>query len=934
MRTHQPKSASAAPARPTTHRKTPQPHWLPDPAGRQRTLAETARLLLCVLLSALGFYGIAYLCHGLYHPDLTALLEESKTLLPDHLLPDVKPEPLENLLYTIGLLYFPISILGLYAVFSCGKASRWLSRPPVATTCIYIVTAGLLCLGVCTLNQPNPFLGAKFSASDFQPTNFKVFFAPLLVARRPMLYLICTPVILGLFFLLSRLKPKAYRCSDLVLGLSAGLIALWLLTVVFRMHRYSFPETWQGQYDFNAVYYSMTQTLAGSPVLIDGVSNTYGGYPLFLAPLFRLFGLDIPHFTTVMSLLIVGAVFCWSIFLCRFSRSRLLAALGTVALLFFGYLSPYLHDSLAANRHTFDSYFANAPIRWVSPAITLLCVALYAGRNARLRRVVYYAAAVLLPLGIIWCPDFGLISCLAWLLFLLYQDFWTKPESEDTTAATDMPDEACPRIAWRTELHHLAVWTAGLVVSFGLFALIMRGAYGSWPDYRLLFRTAAVFGKLGFFTLPMQALHPWMLVVLMFCLGLAYSLAAFYRRRTTPRAAAIFLLSILGCGLFAYFKSRSYHNNLFQPALYAMMAGVLFTDLLWRQVCENGLRRLWFPCALGLLLYGSAVPECLAAAKPLHDLTRPYHGAPPPADKTRILENKAFIRQSPRKTEKVWVLTSNKFQSFYFDNPPLQSAFNPGFLDLNMLADEERAKQTLRDSNFTVFLDGGSFYYSQWQDFRSLLAARYVVDTQRRQSEKLFFSTLNPRPAAIPATPVLTRPDERPLLHRKYTDTPAGYDLRVQDATGTPLRLEGQTFSVEVLFLTTPQHYSRSAVFSQYTDSTGFGLFHINENGEYNLFGFACGTTQRIFRLPMPAWCYLVFNFHPGYVDLFVNTQFYGRIPLNEPFHPGTDRFSIGAHNGHSHYFGAINEIAVYDRTKTPAEIAETFEQFRQSFKK
>ncbi|MDE6515322.1 MAG: LamG domain-containing protein, partial [Bacteroidales bacterium] len=842
----------------------------------------------------------------------------AKTLLPAHRMPAVKPEPLENLLYKIGLLYFPLSLLGLYHLCAHGAANRLLSKPAISAAIIYISCFGLLLLAFFSLRQPNPFTGAKLTVTDFHPTNFMVFCAPLLMAQKPLLYLAFIPAILGLFFGLSRLKPAAYKYTDLSLGVAVNLLALWLLVTIFHMHHYAFPDTWQGQFDLNSVYYSMTQTLAGSPVLIDGVSNTYGGYPLFLAPVFKLIGLDISNFTLVMAVLIIVCALCWACFLNRFSRSRLIAALGLLALLFFGYITNYLHDGLLG-KHTFDSYFANAPIRWLSPTLTLLAAALYSqARRPILHTITYYGAAILLPLGIIWCPDFGLISCMAWLLFVLFSDFWAKDDQ--------------PRIAWKTELCHIAVWLGGILVSFGLFALVMRVAYGAWPDFRLLFHTAAIFSKIDFLALPMQACHPWVLVVLMLCTGLAYSIATFYRRQVTPLSAAVFLLSILGCGLFVYFKTRSYHSNLFQPALYAMMLGILLTDGLWRQIREKRIYRLWLPAALGLLLLGAAVPESLAAAKTLHRLTSPYHGNTPPEDKPRILENKAFIQQYTRKTDKVWILTSNKFQSFYFDKPLLQSAFNPGFLDLNTLADYERAKQTLRDSNFTVFLDGNAFYYSQWQDLRALVAARYVVDTQCRKPQNKSFSALMPRPVRIPETAILSRPDEQPLLYRKYTDDSAGYERRIQDASGVPLSLnEGQTFSLELLFFSTPQHYSRGTVFSQYTDSTGFGLFNVNEEDYTDLYGLACGQTQRLFQIPAPAWNYLVFNFLPDAIDLYVNTHYYGRIPLKDPYRPGTALFYVGSQTGLAHYIGGISEIAIHNRLQTEAGMAANYEKFRQS---
>lgn len=905
------------PQKPKTNRTIISP--LSDPQERRYTLAETARLLLSVLISAFGFWGIAWLCHRFYQPDITTLIEEGKALLPSHLIDSVRPEPLESLLYNLALLYFPFSLLGLYALFGHKKCGAWLIRPLVSVSCIYFVCTILLCVGVFTLCQPNPFVGSNFSGTDLYDTDFKVFFAPLLVAQKPLLYVVFTFVILGLFFLLSRLKPTAYKWADRGLGFMLSLWALWLLSVIFRMHNYSFPDTWQCQYDFNAVYYSQTQTMAGQPVLIDGVSNTYGGYPLFLAPIFKLIGLDVANFTLVMNLLIVGAVLCWSLFLNRFGHSCLLMAAGLVALLFFGYLSSYLFDDLL-NRNTFDSYFANAPIRWGSPAFALLLATLYCGHNLKVRSVVYYAAALLLPLGIVWCPDFGLITWFAFLLFLLYQDFW-------------MPSESRPRIAWKKELRHILVWLSGLFVSWGVFAIIMRLAYGAWIDYSLLFRTAAVFGKIGFFTLPMQAYHPWILVALTFCIGLCYSLSAFYRRRITSRSAAIFLLSILGCGMFVYFKARSYHGNLFQPGLYAIMIGVLLTDLLWRQVREKRVCMLWLPCAIGLMLTCFSVPESIGAIKALQKLTQPHHGFTASPDRVRISNNKTFIRRCPQKTEKVWMLTSNKYQSLYLDKPLVKSAFNPGFLDLNMLEDFERALNTMRDSSFTVFLDGGAFYYPYWRDLRSMLAARYGIDIQQRQADKSFISALNPRQAKIPEIPVLERSGESPLLYRKYTDTPEGYHLRVQDGKGIPLELDKEIFSVEAIFRTSPQHYASSAVFSQYTGSNGFGFFHVNEDTKPGLFVFVCEAYQQSMQLPMQTWYYIVLNFYPQYVDMYINGRLSGRMPLSTPYHPSLDKFFIGDYQDNAHYFGAISEIAVYGRLKSAEEINNTMERFNASVK-
>lgn len=886
------------------------------PISRQ-SLEEIARLLLCTLISVLGFYVSVLLCARCYHPDLSSVLNEAKTLLPESMLPSVKPEPVEDLLYNIGLLYFPLSLLALYSLFSRKSSNHLLEKPLIAPSVVWLATLGVLLLAYQVFKQPNPFFEANYTSSDFQPDNFKVFFAPWLLASKPACYLFIAMVAFGIFYGLSRLSPKAYRYTDFSLGIAVYGVVLWLVFLMFRMNTYSFPDTWQGQYDLNSVYYSQTQTMAGSPLLIDGVSNTYGGYPLFLTPVFKCIGLDISNFTLVMSLLLVLCVACWAFFLNRFTRSRLIVALGLVFLLFFCYLTAYLHDFLV-NAHTFDSYFAGAPIRWVAPAFCLLFATLYHSRRILVKNIAYYAAALLLPLGIIWSPDSGLVSCVAWLLFLLFQDFWKQPMLQEKTRFWN-------RIAWKTEGRHLAVWLGGCMVSFALVALIMRLCYHAWPEYGLLFHTAVIFGKLGFFTMPMQAWHPWILVALMFCFGLAYSMSAFCRARVQAFSSALFLLSILGCGLFAYFKSRSYHGNLMMPAMYAVMIGILFVDKLYEQIRQNKYRCLWIPCLVSLVAITAAVPESLAAHKNLQKLSGIWHGNQRPEDKHRIDKNKKFIQNYSRKTQKVWVLTSHKYQSFYFDKPLLQSAFNPGFLDLNTLEACERAERTMRDSSFTVFLDGNYFYYDAWADMRSLVAARYVVDSQCRQEDesKTFFSALNLRRERIPSIAGLNRTNEEALLYRKYTDDTIGYGNRVQDARGFPLALPANGYSLEAVFYSGKQHYSSSAVFSQYTGSDGIGLFCVDEDNKWR-YGLVCGGTQAIFDLPENTWFYVALNVMPTAVDIYVNAQYYGRLPFSKAYGQGAENFCIGSHQGNAPFIGAISEIALYNRHKTPAEIAAT----------
>jgi hypothetical protein len=96
---------------------------------------------------------------------------------------------------------------------------------------------------------------------------------------------------------------------------------------VYRIFSFDFPYTWENKYDFNPIYYTIGQVYAGSPMLVDGFTSTYGLYAHFLAPICRIIGLNVSNLTAVMSLLIVLTFALTLVAMLRMVKSKLLIML-------------------------------------------------------------------------------------------------------------------------------------------------------------------------------------------------------------------------------------------------------------------------------------------------------------------------------------------------------------------------------------------------------------------------------------------------------------------------------------------------------------------------------------------------------------------------------------------------------------------------------
>ena len=315
---------------------------------------------------------------------------------------------------------------------------------------------------------------------------------------------------------------------------------------------------------FEAMFFALVRSYMHKPVIAE-CANQYGLYPLFLTPLFRLFDLSVTSYSMFMSLLVAG-IFLALYLVCRRVISNRWLSLGLFcAMAVFCHLAlkPY-HLNFLQNFYGVgyvDPYFQMTPLRMLFPTLTLL-IATAAARRGATRQL--WVGHLLLPLGILWNLESGLLSISAWLAFVLHRD-WVMGQT--------------PMVRARDMLRHGGSCLAALPLLLGAASGIYYLTYNQFPQIGLLTEYQRIFALTGYGMLPLPNMHPWMIVLLIYALALAYAAKALFGdSKSDHDSSLVLLLSVLGVGLFTYFQGRSHYFNLMTVSFPAWLLVGIFLD--------------------------------------------------------------------------------------------------------------------------------------------------------------------------------------------------------------------------------------------------------------------------------------------------------------------------------------------------------------------
>lgn len=897
--------------------KTTIPQPLLDPLVKKDVNSELVRFVFCLLGAIFTYILVAFCVVKSYHPDIQAMIDAAQRV---SFLSDFQPEPVEALLFRLAVLIFPFSLLFFYWLSRKSFLDK-LSNQKILPVIVSVVAfAAIAALTYYVFSRSNPTFveltdGKVYNEHDkVSDTNFVFYFMNLFLQNKLLLYsLLIVPLLLCFYlFAIQRMKGKWLMGWNIFVSCLGYAFSALLIFQVIKMNSFDMPLNWQNQYDFNAIFYSMTQVNAGSQLLVDNFTNTYGLYPHFLYPVFKICGFSVAHFTLVMALLVALCFVSAFVFMRTFTNDKLMLILFFTSL----FLLPYFQTRFVTD---FDAVFAMFPIRMICPSLVLLGVSLFhiaKKRNSKLcSTILYWLVMLFAAFGILWNFEFGVVAFLSWLLYLSYSDFYDDQS----------------KFNWKKILYHWAVGILSVVFAFVVYALIQYLIYGSFPNYRMMLEVLTMFGQYGYFMLPMSLWHPWMLVALVYLVSMLYAIAKLVKKEISPKSAAIFLVAILGVGLFAYYQGRSHNSNLSVVMFFAFINLSLLADELWESYKKSHSFALLpffyvvlFCCAFSVidLLANSEKISNLASHRPEYKELK----ASIKQEERKIQSNIDFIDSCDVTTSKILLFTSNKYQGLYMTNPRMRSAVNPGILDMFYKDDVEKYVRVLEDSLFNVFMDPYGFYYDHCADIRAVVAMDYEVLSYKADSTFMDFAFMKKREEQMPTVSYM-KEDNSTIFHKKFTTTAEGNAERIAFAKNGVENIHiPSDFTVEVLFYPDSfQLYVGSCLIGNFTDTSGFQISKTGDCNDKSSYFFGIHSLGITCSLTPNQWHYLVMVVSGDIVAVYDNGALLDFYPFGYKYSDkGTTNLFVGNHREYRNFSGLISEIRISKGVISMGTINET----------
>jgi len=850
---------------------------------------EYLRWTFVILATIVSYTLVALFIYKIYTPDIETLKEEAAKItfyIGNH-------EPMERLLFQLALVFIPASILFFYWISKKKMMEHVWAVIQFDALISIICVSGIAVLVYYAFTAANPNYSPHQSAFDVIATVNWDFYQLSLKCYFFVYLLVVFPLFLALFFVcFDRLNWDNNKCVQTFFSISTWCLLGLLLVLIVSKNSFEFPYTSENKYDFNAVYYSATQVYGGSPMLVDGLSNTYGLYAQLLNPIFQLTGLTPLSFSTVMAILLGLCFIFQTHFLLTFTKNKFLSLLACLSLVFYPY---FLYRLIMP----FDSVFAMFPIRWITFSTLLMIAALYIIRHTK---VWYFTGNIVLSFLVLWNPEIGMVSFIAWLVLLAYTNFYT-PEKKI----------ACANIS-----KHISGSLSILASAFVVYAVMIKLFYGVFPDFIGMFRMIFVFGSLGFGMLPMSMPHPWMLLVIVYVAGFVYSLTKLFDKTITPKSSAVFLLSALGSGLFMYFVGRSHNWNLLPFLGITLMLLAIMGDDLW--VAAKTSRLLSYRIIFAVIVFVLAIAsfEMLFNAKAIATFADDSMAKKEQdAEEENIRSNQQFIKANTSPHEKIFVFTSDWYQGLYFPPNKNRSAVNPGFIELVLKTELNSYVETIRDSSFQVFIEPYFFNSVLAPDIVAGVAAAYEVE---KQNGSMFLMKKRPERAAYNG--VLE--NEHAIVHEIFSDDITGFTKRVGYMQGyQDIQLDDK-ITVEVIFRPTPQLYPYAVLLGNQDNNSGFTLCCFDQQATY---GVAVADQIASFEVNLNRINYLAISIHEQTSTIFLNGNLLGDILLNNTLKPSGMNLHIGNYSHSMRYFvGDIHEICVTVTPLTEAEVKKKWD--------
>lgn len=633
---------------------------------------DCINFVLSISLAIISYIFLAKVISQFYNPDTSLIIIKSMMILIPSLISSCLPEPLERNLFIAGIVLIPVFLFVYYSFFN--KLLKNKDANLINNIWIFI------CIYILTILPLFIFMVLNAASVYLPPYSYlQLYILNSVLDKNVSLFVYVPFIIISYILLKINFSPenKPFKIITILLDIFCLLLIAYMATLyVFSIYTTSA--------NFESVFYSIVQLFKGTPLGVDGFTNTYGLYPYFLNIIFKITGLSVLKCSIVFCILIALSFLLIFFFLKNTVENKFLIFLGFTSVVFLPNLSGQLFLVHLFGR--VEPYYAYLPIRYLSPCLLLFVSSLYIKSK---NRNFYIISSIICSLSLLWNFDTGIITTISWMLFNFYSEF----------------EQHNIRNISRNILWHILKISAIMIITILFFYLCVFIFYGRVLNLGILIQTLNVFSELGFNMLPMPLIHPWNILALTYITGMGISIRAIIEKNITPWTENVFLVTIMGTGMLLYYQGRSHDGSFWGPSFYFFILLTLFLDKIFYFLRDNRNILLQFiSILLASILSLSVILIFINNGKEISILKDSIKNVQSDSELKKAVEmNCDFIRRHADPSEKIIIFSRNS--GIYFSKIPNISAFNPGLIDLFLQSDYERLEKVIADSDIKIFAD-------------------------------------------------------------------------------------------------------------------------------------------------------------------------------------------------------------------------------------
>jgi hypothetical protein len=356
---------------------------------------------------------------------------------------------------------------------------------------------------------------------------------------------------------------------------------------------------------------------------------------------------------------------------------------------FLGFTSVVYFSLLMLRLNSFDVYFQYVPLRVIFPTILIFLSAIYLKKE---NKIIYYCLFIISSIAVLWNLDTGAIVFVSWLLLLIYSEIFQQNK----------------KVMIKKCISHLVTAISiflAVVISYSIYIYIRSS---SFPNFFLFTQYQQIYYISGFAMLPMNLFHPWNIIIIVYIIGLLY---AIINKGNSYIAKIIFLLSVLGFGIFSYYQGRSHDDVLVSVAYPAVLLLTIFTDISLTNFKNYGSRLFHYLAFFLILLFILSISICSIGYHFTYYYQESERGFYEFNDTkpTILSENIRFIKNSASKGEKILIL-SGYLNGIYYSESDTESVLNiPGSSEIFLVEDDNKISEFLSNNTDTKVYVASTF---------------------------------------------------------------------------------------------------------------------------------------------------------------------------------------------------------------------------------